>query len=134
MKKKLSIGIGLVALSFLIYQLSIFLTPSEDNINPIYLIPKDAVFLIDTERPIDTWDEIRNSNIWKQLQKNRYFNEMTKNLNSLDKTFKEQQKLIQFLGERDVLISVHVYQPKDYGLFYTIDIQKFSKLRFLKNA
>ncbi len=134
MKKKLIIGVLVLVAAFLAYQAYIFTTASEDNINPIYLIPDDAVFIIDTERPIDTWDEISNSNIWKHLQKNDYFSEVTESLNTLDQTFKEQKKLIQFIGERDILISVHVYKPKSYGLFYTVDIQKLSKLRFLQNS
>ncbi|CAM1371376.1 DUF3352 domain-containing protein [Tenacibaculum xiamenense] len=134
MKKKLIIGVLVLVGAFLAYQAYIFTTASEDNINPIYLIPDDAVFIIDTERPIDTWDEISNSNIWKHLQKNDYFSEVTESLNTLDQTFKERKELIEFIGERDILISVHVYKPKSYGLFYTVDIQKLSKLRFLQNS
>ncbi|MGG8497930.1 DUF3352 domain-containing protein [Tenacibaculum sp. TC6] len=134
MKKKLIVGIVILLISFIAYQIYIFTTASEDNINPIYLIPDDAVFIVDTERPIDTWDEISNSNIWKHLQKNEYFSEVTENLNNLDKTFREQKKLVQFIGERDLLISVHVYKPKSYGLFYTVDLQKLSKLNFLQSS
>ncbi len=134
MKKKILFSALLILLSIIIYQIYVFTTVDEDNINPIYLIPDDAVFLVDTERPIDTWDEISNSNIWKHLQKNSYFNTVTESLNNLDKTFKEQQKIIQFLGERDLLISIHVYKPKTYGLFYVVDLQKISKLSFLKSS
>ncbi|SEB40161.1 Protein of unknown function [Tenacibaculum sp. MAR_2009_124] len=134
MKKKIIISVVVLVGALLAYQAYIFTTASEDNINPIYLIPDDAVFIVDTERPIDAWDEISNSNIWKHLQKNDYFSEITESLNTLDQTFKEQKKLIEFIGERDILISIHVYKPKSYGLFYTVDIQKLSKLRFLKNS
>lgn len=134
MKKKLVIGIVLAILSFITYQVYIFTTASEDNINPIYLIPEDAVIIIDTERPIDTWDEISNSEVWKHLQKNAYFHELTESLNNLDQTFKEQQQIIKFIGERDLLISIHTYKPKTYGLFFTVDIQKLSKLSFLKSS
>ncbi len=134
MKKKLFIGITTLLLLFIAYQVFIFTSASENNINPIYLIPKDAVFVIDTERPIDTWDEISNSIIWKHLQKNTYFKEVTKSLNTLDKTFQKQKKLIEQVGERDLLVSIHVYKPKTYGLFYTVDLQKFSKLKFLQSS
>ncbi|CAL2106335.1 conserved hypothetical protein [Tenacibaculum sp. 190524A02b] len=134
MRKKLITGVSILILAFLAYQVYLFTTASEDNINPIYLIPDDAVFIVDTERPIDTWDEVSNSNIWKHLQKNNYFNKVTENLNNLDKTFKEEKDLVDLVGERDLLISIHVYKPKSYGLFYVLDLQKLSKLRFLKNS
>ncbi|CAL2079329.1 conserved protein of unknown function [Tenacibaculum sp. 190524A02b] len=134
MRKKLITGVSILILAFLAYQVYLFTTASEDNINPIYLIPDDAVFIVDTERPIDTWDEVSNSNIWKHLQKNNYFSKVTENLNNLDKTFKEEKDLVDLVGERDLLISIHVYKPKSYGLFYVLDLQKLSKLRFLKNS
>ncbi|WP_024740982.1 DUF3352 domain-containing protein [Tenacibaculum maritimum] len=133
MKKGIITTIIIIILGFIAYQAYVFTSTNEDNINPIYLIPKDAVFIIDTERPIDTWDEISHSTIWKHLQQNSYFRGVTESLHNLDQTFKEQQQLIQFLGERNLLISVHVYKPKKYGLFYTVDLQKLSKLEFLKN-
>ena len=134
MKKKFIISCFILFGIFITYQTYIFVSPNEDNINPIYLIPDDAVFIIDTERPIDTWDEISNSVIWEHLQKNDYFNNIAKSLSTIDKSFKEQKHLIEFLGERDFLISLHVYKPKSIGLFYTVDIEKLSKLEFLKNS
>lgn len=134
MKKKFIISCFILFGIFITYQAYIFVSPNEDNINPIYLIPDDAVFIIDTERPIDTWDEISNSGIWKHLQKNNYFGNIAKSLSTIDKSFNEQKHLIEFLGERDFLISLHVYKPKSIGLFYTVDIEKLSKLEFLKNS
>ncbi|HBI39898.1 MAG TPA: DUF3352 domain-containing protein, partial [Tenacibaculum sp.] len=134
MKKKFIISCFILFGIFITYKAYIFVSPNEDNINPIYLIPDDAVFIIDTERPIDTWDEISNSGIWKHLQKNNYFGNIAKSLSTIDKSFNEQKHLIKFLGERDFLISLHVYKPKSIGLFYTVDIEKLSKLEFLKNS
>lgn len=134
MKKKILWGVLLVLLGFLAYQTYIFTLADEDNIKPIYLIPNDAVFILDTERPIDTWDEISASDIWKHLQKNAYFGEISKSLNTLDKIVKEQKSILNFIGERDVLISAHVYKPKNYDFLYVIDLEKLSKLNFLKSS
>lgn len=134
MKSKIIWGVFIAIIGFILYQAYIFTLADEDNINPIYLIPKDAVFIVETERPIDTWDEVSASPIWQHFQTNNYFKEVTENLNNFDKTFQDQKDVIDFIGERDLLISVHVYKPKKYGLLYVADLQKFSKLRFLKSA
>lgn len=134
MKRKIIWSVLIVIIGFILYQTYIFTLADEDNINPIYLVPKDAVFIIETERPIDTWDEVSASPIWQHFQTNNYFKEVTQNLNSFDETFQDQKEVIDFIGERDLLISVHVYKPKKYGLLYVADLQKFSKLRFLKSA
>ncbi|CAM1333619.1 DUF3352 domain-containing protein [Tenacibaculum aestuariivivum] len=134
MKKKIFWAILITLISFLSYQTYIFTTANQNNIKPIYLIPSDAVFILDTERPIDTWDEISASDIWKQLQKNSYFNNISKSLNTLDTIVKQQKSIVDFIGERDVLISAHVYKPKKYDFLYVIDLEKLSKLNFLKNS
>lgn len=134
MKKKIIWAVLAALFSFILYQVYVFSLAEEDNINPIYLIPKDAVFIIDTKRPIDTWDEVSASPIWKHLQTNTSIKKASKNIASFDQTFQDQKNIIDFIGERDLLISVHVYKPKKYGLLYVADLQKLSKLRFLKTA
>ncbi|MDO6743746.1 DUF3352 domain-containing protein [Tenacibaculum soleae] len=134
MRKKILWAILLVFLGFIAYQTYVFTLAKQDNIKPIYLIPEDAIFILDTERPIDTWDEINASDIWKHLQKNAYFNDINKNINTLDEVIKEQRSILNFIGERDVLISAHVYKPKNYDFLYVVDLEKLSKLNFLKNS
>ena len=134
MKKKILWSTLLLITGFLLYQAYIFTLAEEDNIKSIYLVPKDAVFVIDTERPIDTWDEINASDIWKHFQTNKYFSNLTKSLNGLNKTFQDQKDIIDFIGERNLLISAHVYKPKKYDLLYVVDLQKISKLSFLKRT
>ncbi|MGG6230655.1 DUF3352 domain-containing protein [Tenacibaculum sp. SDUM215027] len=134
MKKRVFWGIIALVVSYVIYQVYIFTLSENDNIKSIYLVPDDAVFVVDTERPIDTWDEISSSEIWTHLQKNQQINKLTESLNSLDETFKAKKEIIDFIGERNLVISVHVFSPKKYGLLYVADLQKFSKLIFLKRA
>lgn len=134
MKKKILWAILIALFSFIGYQAYIFTLADEDNINPIYLIPENAAIVLETERPIDTWDEISASPIWKHFQTNSYFKEVTKDINGFNKLFKDQKDVIDFIGERDLLISIHSYKPKKYGLLYVVDLQKLAKLRFLKSA
>lgn len=134
MKRKVFWGIIALVIGFVIYQVYIFTLSENDNIKSIYLVPDDAVFIVDTERPIDTWDEISSSEIWTHLQKNQQINKLSEGINSLDETFKAKKEIFDFIGERNLVISVHVFSPRKYGLLYVADLQKFSKLIFLKRA
>ncbi|GFD93313.1 hypothetical protein KUL156_49270 [Alteromonas sp. KUL156] len=134
MKRKVFWGIIALVIGFVIYQVYIFTLSENDNIKSIYLVPDDAVFIVDTERPIDTWDEISSSEIWTHLQKNQQINKLSEGLHSLDETFKAKKEIFDFIGERNLVISVHVFSPRKYGLLYVADLQKFSKLIFLKRA
>ncbi|WGH76434.1 DUF3352 domain-containing protein [Tenacibaculum tangerinum] len=134
MKRKVFWSIIILVIGFVGYQVYVFTLSENDNIKSIYLVPDDAVFIIDTERPIDTWDEISASEIWTHLQTNQQFNELSKSLTSLDETFQAKKEILDLIGERNLLISAHVFKPKKYGLLYVADLQKLSKLIFLKRA
>lgn len=120
-------------LAFFIYQLILFYLPSSNRLKSIYLIPKDAVFIMETDEPIDAWNTISKSDVWKHLQTNLYFKELTSGINGVDKIFNAHKSIIDFIGNRDLYISIHMIQKKKYGLFFTVDLQKYSKLNILKN-
>ncbi len=133
MKKKVFLSATLLLISFIFYQLYVFFIAPTANLQSIYLVPKDAIYIIETKEPIDNWNEISKSDIWKHLQKNTYFNELTQNLNTLDGVFHQKKKIVDFIGNRSMLISAHMIKKKDYDFFYVVDLQKFSKLNLLKN-
>jgi len=120
-------------ISFGLYQVYVFYFDNNDNIQSIYLVPKDAVYIIESQKPINNWDDISKSDIWKHLNTNTYFNTLAKNLNKLDTIFKQKQGVFNRIGNREILISAHVYAPKQYGFLYLVDLQKIAKLNVVKN-
>ncbi len=120
-------------ISYGLYQIYVFYFDNNDNIQSIYLVPKDAVYIIESQKPINNWDAISKSEIWKHLNTNTYFNTLAKNLNKLDTIFKQQQGTFNRIGNRELLISAHVYAPKQYGFLYVVDLQKIAKLNLIKN-
>jgi len=133
MKKKIIFTSLLFLLGFILYQVyAFFLAPSQ-NLQSLYLVPKDAIYVLETEEPIDTWDKISDGQIWRHLQKNEYFNKLTESLNKFDGVFHENKGIVDFIGNRSLLISAHMIKKKDYGLFFVVDLQKYSKLNALKS-
>lgn len=134
MKKKNIIKLLLLGgISYIIYQVVSFYLPTTNKLQSIYLIPKDAIFILETDEPIDTWETISKSTVWNHLQTNDYFSKLTSNITNLDKIFNKQKNLIDFVGNRDLYVSIHMVSKKKYGVFFTIDLQKISKLNLLKN-
>jgi len=97
------------------------------------LVPEDAVYIIETQDPIDNWNEVSKSDIWNHLNTNSYFNELAESLNKIDTIFKQEKSIFDRIGNREILISAHVYKPKKYDFFYVVDLQKIAKLNILKN-
>ncbi|WP_028281993.1 DUF3352 domain-containing protein [Olleya marilimosa] len=132
-KRSLFLLIITFIISFGLYQVYVFYFDNNDNIQSIYLVPKDAVYIIESQKPINNWNDISKSDIWKHLNTNTYFNTLAKNLNKLDTIFKQKQGVFNRIGNREILISAHVYAPKQYGFLYVVDLQKIAKLNVVKN-
>lgn len=132
-KRSVLLGILLLIIAYAFYQLYVFYLSPNDNLKNIYLIPKDAVYFLETETPIDNWKTVSNSSLYKHLQTNQTFKEFTQSLNSVNEVFNKQEKIIDWIGNRNLIISVHMITKKKYALFYVLDLQKIAKLNLLKN-
>jgi len=109
-----------------------FLTPSKD-LQGIYLVPKDAIYILETDEPVESWAKLSSSEIWQHLQKNDFFASLTENMNDLDTLVKENKGWLDLIGSRQVLISAHMIKPKDYDFLYLVDLKRVSKLTALKS-
>ncbi len=109
-----------------------YLAPPE-NFQAIYLVPKNAIYIIETEEPIRSWQKVSNSKAWKFLQTQPYFGELTSGANSLDSLINDNKELFDRFGSRHVLISAHTYKKTDYDFLFIVDIEKAAKLNFLQD-
>lgn len=131
-KKRILFGfLGLMVL-YLCYLAYIFILSPKTNLQSIYLIPKDAVFIIESEQPVESWEQISKSEGWRHLKKNAYFSDLTENIQRVDTIFNNNHKLFEFFDNRSLFISIHMIAPKDYGIFYVLDLKRIAKLQLLK--
>ncbi|WP_245625615.1 DUF3352 domain-containing protein [Flagellimonas eckloniae] len=132
MKKRFLFGLLALFLIYIGYLLYILVLSPKTNLQSIYLIPKDAVFIIESEKPIESWKKISKSNAWSHLNKNGYFAELTENIQKFDTIFNNNHKLFEFFDGRSLFISIHMVTQKDYGIFYVLDLKRIAKLNLLK--
>nr|WP_298995261.1 DUF3352 domain-containing protein [uncultured Allomuricauda sp.] len=132
MRKKIFFGLLAAMLIYVGYLVYLLVLSPKNNLQSIYLIPKDAVFVIESEKPVKSWKKIRESEAWEHLLKNDYFSELTSNIQEVDTVFNDQRRLFEFLDDRSLFISVHMISPKDYGIFYVLDLKRIAKLKLLK--
>ncbi|NKI30858.1 DUF3352 domain-containing protein [Croceivirga thetidis] len=131
-KKRVFFGSIGVVLIYLLYLLYIFVISPKTNLQPIYLIPKDAVFVIESETPVESWKAVSESEAWSHLTGNDYFSELTENIQKVDTIFNQRKRLFEFFDDRSLYISIHMISPKDYGIFYVLDLKRIAKLKLLK--
>ncbi|MCK0160921.1 DUF3352 domain-containing protein [Allomuricauda sp. F6463D] len=131
-KKRIFYSFLALLVLYLCYLAYIFVLSPKTNLQSIYLIPKDAVFIIESEQPVKSWEKISESEAWHHLKKNDYFSELTENIQRVDTVFSENHKLFEFFDDRSLFISIHMISPKDYGIFYVLDLKRIAKLQLLK--
>lgn len=131
-KKRILYGLLALFALYLCYLAYIFLLSPKTNLQSIYLIPKDAVFIVESEQPVESWKKVSESDAWHHLRKNAYFSELTESIQKVDTVFNNNHKLFEFFDGRSLFISVHMISPKDYGIFYVLDLKRIAKLQLLK--
>ncbi|MFT5617689.1 MAG: hypothetical protein ACI85I_000914 [Arenicella sp.] len=128
MKKKIIIGVVVAVIALIGYSaVSFFVVPTE-SIRSIYLIPKDAIYVIELKDAIGSWKKISSHPMWSHLRTNAYFAELTESANSLDEAIKDNSTLFDLVGERTIMCSAHMYKRNDYDFLFAVDLKRQSKL------
>ncbi|WMJ74654.1 DUF3352 domain-containing protein [Cytophagaceae bacterium ABcell3] len=130
-KVSLYVLLPIFSLSCLFYYI-FYLSPS-DNFRAIYLVPDNAVYIIQSDEPVKSWKKVRSSDMWKHMQQQPYFAELTSSANSLDSLVRDNEMLFDMLGSRSVTVSAHVYAPRKYDFLFIADLEKASKLKFVQD-
>ncbi len=92
------------------------------KINPLHVVPNDAIYVIETEAPINSWRQWASGLVWNHLKKQSFFSEMGESVDALNKVIKENSLLLDILGEHSVIVSAHKYTYKDYDFLYVVDL------------
>lgn len=132
MKKALiiasSVLIPLLLAGFFYFKLS----KENGAIQPIYFVPSDAVYVIETDEPTEAWKKIKGNPLWEHLISNQTFSELSGGLTALDEIIQENQLVFDILGSRKVLVSAHMYKRTDYDFLYLIDVETKVEVSFLE--
>ena len=109
-----------------------YLTPGR-AIQQIYLIPKDAIFIIRSNSPVADWEKISESAPWHSLKGSPSFAEIDRNAGVLDSILHENRRLFSLIGKRDLMISSHKVRSGVWDYLFVVDLQKNSEIKPLKD-
>ncbi len=109
----------------------LYLTP-DHNIRQIYLIPRTASVIIQTNDPVGDWKRFSASEPWQGLKKAESFAEVSASVDGLDSLIRENNTLFSAVGKREVMISLHKTRTGAWDFLAVVDLQKMSKMNTLK--
>ena len=134
MKKKLiwSSVILIILLTVLFYVHKLYWSP-DNSLRQIYLVPHDAMYIVETNDPFNDWDKFSNSEPWQYLCGQEKMKEISDNAHALDSVLRENKTLLNLLGKRNLMISAHITRRNDFDFLFVVDMQKTAKLESLKD-
>ncbi|MGB3467132.1 MAG: hypothetical protein WBA74_17760 [Cyclobacteriaceae bacterium] len=91
------------------------------RINPLHLIPSNAMFVLETDEPYKAWKMISNTSIWSSLKKDDEWEELGEQLDNLDNSLSEYESIIDIIGNRTVYISAHPYRRSNHDYLIVLD-------------
>lgn len=131
-KKTLIIIASCVGVLLLLVLGRFFLMPDK-YLRQIYLVPGDAIFIIGTEEPVNSWQHFSDSEMWRFMKGYPSFAEISEGAGSLDTLLQENRRLLNLVGSGNLMISAHITRPGDYDFLFLADLGSISKVGSLKN-
>lgn len=113
------------------YSLSKLFLLSDNAVRQIYLVPKDASIIIQTDDPLNNWKTFSDSKPWSTLKKSESFAELSESVEALDSMLNANKKMLSLVGKRDLTISMHKTKSTDWDFLIIADLKKVSKMKLL---
>lgn len=115
-----------------VYRLVTFYYAPHRSTRQIYLVPRDAVFILHSSNPVNDWKRFSTSEPWQCLRRTPSFADIARDANKLDSALQANERLLALVGKRDLMISVHRMRHGKLGFLYVLDLQKISEVQALK--
>ncbi len=101
--------------------------------NALTVIPKEAVFIIETSNLTEGWSTLSESKMWKHLLSSPKFDKINQSAMQLDSLVKGNKTLNMLFSERQLVIAAQMTTQRDYDFIFAVDLKRASKISFLKN-
>jgi hypothetical protein len=98
------------------------------------MVPSDAVFIVETDEPVEAWRTFSASNMWQHLKGFPPLGDIGKLADGLDAIIADNATLFSVFGKRNLIISAHMTAAKDYDFLYIADMQQGAKLEPVKTG
>lgn len=99
---------------------------------PLQAVPANAIYLVETDEPLQAWRAISGSGAWQYLRRQPYFAQLARNAEHLSQLLADNPQLFDLIGSQTVLASAHMVRLNDYDFLFVVDLGKMGQLSFLE--
>jgi antitoxin component YwqK of YwqJK toxin-antitoxin module len=99
-----------------------FQVNQTSDVDGFDLIPADALYIIETDKPIENWKAFRRTDIWNILKTHPSFLDLTDDANYLDTLLSDNPTLFKLFRNHSLLISAHNTTRTDYDFLFVVEM------------
>lgn len=96
--------------------------------DPFSVIPETASFILETSKPVESFQAIFEHPIMKHAGKQAYLAEITRSGNELSKFIAANELIFNQLGKKQTLISVHNVKPDEFDFLFVFNTDMLGDL------
>ncbi|MEO9967451.1 MAG: DUF3352 domain-containing protein [Reichenbachiella sp.] len=93
------------------------------RIHPLGLIPDNALYILETDKPYKLWSEVNQTRIWDLLQGDEEWQEYGQMMTELEETLTDFDQALDLLTNRTIYISGHPYRSDQTDLLFVFDLE-----------
>lgn len=129
MKKTLRI-LGIIAVVIvLVYFSGRYFLSGKSSFQSVYLVPADAVFIIESESVFHAWDQIVHSDAWERASHLEYLSKLNSQVKRVDSLLSNKKLVLKAISKRKVFISMHEYYSGKYDFLYVLNVGRAAGMR-----
>lgn len=134
--KKLLLALTLLLLligggGYLLLQNPELIDQSGSTTDLYALVPDDASYIIEVDKPIDKWDEFKSGPIWQHLKGSEDLKDINEGVESLEEVLSGKEQVLRFFLKSNMLISAHVTKKPEYDFLYTVNLRNAGAINLL---
>ena len=122
------LGIFILTVGYFTYS---FIARQTESIDPLQLIPSDAIYFLKAEDPIENWNTFSKSKLWTFLKNHPSFAEISEDADYLDTLITDNRQVFKLSGNRHFDMSAHMTSKSDYDFLFLLDLERASTLDLL---
>lgn len=101
---------------------------SGPRINPLNLIPENAIFVLETDKPYTAWSKLSKTELWSILQKDKDWESYGTQLKEIETTLSSFDQALDLFTNRTIYLSGHSYRKGEVGYLFILDLGGLSAL------
>jgi Protein of unknown function (DUF3352) len=91
-------------------------------------VPKDAIFIVEADDPIQNWKALSKTKIWRHMKKNDLFSDIGDDCDYLDTLIRDNSTIFDVVSGKRLLVVAQMISENDYDFVYLMDLEQGGKI------